>query len=159
VPNHIENYSSEKEGLKLLQEQVHGVHIPNKEEKRFLLELLGVDRSFHQSFDAVKLFVDDFSLIVSAKDFELIEVKTTKEELPELPRGFFFGLTENENTLLRVFQNKYFLAFVSTHPNTRRVELRNWKGVQELIHHKRIQYQINLIGSETKKPRAKSAKA
>ncbi len=157
MPDHAANYEGEKEGLKLLLEQIPGTYLPSKSDKKLLLELLGIDRSFQLSFDAVRLYVESFGEIKSAKDFDLIEVKTTAKYLPELPHGFFFGLTDNENTLLRVFQTKFFLAFVSTHSKSRKVVLLNWKGVQDLICNKRIQYQINL--SPVERTKTKAAKA
>lgn len=155
MPDNKGNYRGEKAGLKLLSEQLAGVHIPTKDEKKYILELLGIAKGFLQTFDALRLNVPTFAEIKTAKDFDILEVKTTEKELPELPKGFFFGLTENEQILLKVFQQKYYLAFVSTHPRSQKFALVGWKDLESLIQHKRIQYQINLSKPEKK---AKAAK-
>src|SRR5256885_1956562 len=80
------------------------------------------------------------------KDFDLLEMKSTDKYLPSLPEGFFFGLTENEEMLLKVLEGKYFLCFVSLHKDSRSFVLVGWKELRTRIQNRRIQYQINLRG-------------
>lgn len=144
MPDHAANRRREKRGLEFLAEAIPGFYVPTSAEKDKLLELLGISRSFKQTFDAIRLAVRKFSDVQSAKDFDLIEIKTTDKYLPNLPEGFFFGLTENEEMLLKVFEGKYFLCLVSLHEDSPSHGLVSWKELKQLIQNKRIQYQINL---------------
>lgn len=144
MPDHKANYGRQQNGFDLLKAKLSGFYVPQPSEKDLLLELLGISKSFKQTFDAIRLHVPCFSAVQSARDFDLIELKTTDKYLPNLPQGFFFGLTENEEMLLKVFNGKYLLCFVSLHPDSTGYCLRNWNELQELIQTKRVQYQINL---------------
>ncbi len=144
MPDHAANRGREKRGFEALAKSIPGFYRPNSEEKDRILELLGVSRSFKQAFDAIRLYVPKFSDIRSAKDFDLLETKTTDKCLPKLPHGFFFGMTENEEMLLRVLEGKYFLCLVSLHKDSAPYCLVGWRELKELVQTKRIQYQINL---------------
>jgi len=144
MPDHVANRKREKRGFEFLAAEIKGFYIPTSAEKDRLLELLGVSRSFKQTFDAIRLAVPRFADVQSAKDFDLIEIKTTDKCLPNLPEGFFFGLTENEEMLLKVFEGKYFLCFVSLHKDSPSHCLVGWKELKARIQNKRVQYQINL---------------
>src|SRR6266404_2228607 len=119
MPDHVANQGRQKAGLELLKTSMPGFYVPVGKEKEQLLELLGVSKSFKQTFDAICMHVPSFADIRSAKDFDLLEMKSTGEYLPSLPEGFFFGLTENEEMLLKVLEGKYFLCFVSLHKDSR----------------------------------------
>ena len=85
--------------------------------------------------------------IFPARLISLLEVKVTQKLLPNLandPKGFFFGMTENEETLLKVFGRKAFLCLVSVNPNALGFFLTDWDHLQTLSMNKRIQYQINI---------------
>ncbi len=144
MPDHVANRKVEKRGFELLTRELPGFYAPTSEEKERLLALLGISPRFKQTFDAIRLTVPKFSDVKSAKDFDLIELKTTDECLPDLPHGFFFGMTENEEMLLKVFEGKYFLCLVCLNERSLGYELVSWKGLQGLVKNKRIQYQINL---------------
>lgn len=144
MPDHVANRGREKRGLEILAKSIPGFYRPNSAEKDRLLELLGVSRSFKQAFDAIRLHVPKFYDVRSAKDFDLIETKTTDKCLPKLPQGFFFGMTENEEMLLRVLEGKYFLCLVSLHKDSAPHCLVSWKELKALSQTKRIQYQINI---------------
>lgn len=154
MADHNANYGRQDRGIELLRKELKGFHIPNPQEKVFLLDLLGVSKSFKQTFDAVRLKVPTIADVKSAHDFDLLELKTTDKCLPNLPQGFFFGLTENEEMLLKVLNGKYLLCFVSLHPDSEGFCLTNWDELQKLIQTKRVQYQINLV---TSSKRAKGA--
>jgi hypothetical protein len=85
-----------------------------------------------------------FDEIQSAKDFDFLELKGTNKCLPTMPQGFFFGMTENEEMLLKVFEEKYFLCLVCVHPKSRGFKLVGWDELKTLTQNKRVQYQINL---------------
>jgi hypothetical protein len=144
MPDHDANRKREKRGFEFLAKAIPGFYVPTSAEKDQLLEMLGVSRGFKQTFDAIRLAVPKFSDVKGAKDFDLIELKTTDECLPNLPHGFFFGMTENEEMLLKVFEGKYFLCLVCLNQESPGHYLVSWKELQTLIQNKRIQYQINL---------------
>ena len=146
MPDHAANRNRQDKGLQLLKEQMPGFYVPDKVERQQLLELLGISKRFQQTFDGIRLHVPIMADIKSAKDFDLLEIKSTDKCLPSLPEGFFFGLTENEEMLLKVFDGKYFLCLVSLHPSSAKFTLLGWNELQRLIQHKRVQYQINLSG-------------
>ncbi len=144
VPDHKENYDKQDKGFSFLKVELPGFYVPNKSEKKQLLEILGISKRFQQTFDAVCMKVSDFSKIKTAKDFDLLEIKTTGKHLPALPEGFFFGMTENEEMLLKVFEGKYFLCLLSLHPKSKNFVLVDWSQLETLTQNKRVQYQINL---------------
>ncbi len=134
-----------------------GFYVPSTTEKKQLLELLGISRNFLQTFDAIRLHVSSYDRVKTARDFDLLELKVTDKRLPDLPSGFFFGMTENEEMLLKVFEGKYFLCLISLHRDTTKHCLLGWRELQSLIQNKRIQYQINLSRSKAVPPASKAA--
>lgn len=144
MPNHEANYERQDDALEYLKSVLSGVHIPTAAEKQRILSILGISSAFKQTFDAVRLNVPSFADVKTARDFDLLEVKATQKYLPSLPAGFFFGMTENEEMLLKVFDGKYFLCLVSLNEKSRKHALVNWSELKRLTQHKRVQYQINL---------------
>lgn len=144
MPDHAANRRREKGGVQFLAKEIPGFYVPTSAEKDRLLKLLGISRSFKQTFDAIRLAVPRFSDVLSAQDFDLLEIKTTDAHLPNLPEGFFFGMTENEEMLLKVFEGKYFLCLVCLNARSKGHCLVSWRELRQLIQNKRIQYQINL---------------
>lgn len=142
--DHKKNRETERLALEHLANALTGFHQPTIDEKKQLLGLLGVSSRFAKTFDCIRMRVPAFDKIRNAKDFDLIEVKGTKKHLPDFPRGFFFGMTENEDMLLKVLEDKYFLCFVSLHPESAKHVLVGWTELRKLIKTKRIQYQVNL---------------
>lgn len=147
MPDHDANYKRQDSALIYLKEVLPGFYIPTGDEKLEILSLLGISRGFKQTFDAIRLKVSSFNGVKSAKDFDLLEVKATDKYLPSLPSGFFFGMTENEEMLLKVFEGKYFLCLVSMNEKSPGYKLVGWKELKSLIQHKRVQYQINLTNA------------
>ena len=79
----------------------------------------------------------------------LVEIKVTRKHLPHLsegPRGFFFGMTENEEMLLKVFGKNALLCLVPVNPESEGYFLADWDTLQTMDMNKRIQYQINIRG-------------
>lgn len=64
------------------------------------MELLQLPRKYSRAFDLFKVpgsINSENEIVVSnVSEIQLIELKTTKKHLPNNPRGFFFGATENE---------------------------------------------------------------
>jgi|SRR5579872_1208665 len=145
MPDHKANYDRQDRGLQLLATELKGFCVPSKAEKKQLLDLMGISKRFHQTFDAVRLHVPTISNVVNAKDFDLLEIKTTDKYLPSLPKGFFFGMTENEEMLLKVFEGKYLLCLVCVNAKSTGYALVGWEELQSLTQNKRVQYQINLV--------------
>jgi len=143
--DHEKNRKTEKDSLQYLAEAMPGFYVPTIDEKKQLLSLLGVSHRFTKAFNGILMHVSKFSAVSKAADFDLIETKTTEEYLPNLPKGFFFGMTENEEMLLKVLEDKYFLCFVSLNEESRGHSLVGWTALRTLIRTKRIQYQINLV--------------
>jgi hypothetical protein len=145
MPDHKENYKRQGKGLAFLKSEMPGFYCPTKQEKKEILQMLGISKRFQQTFDAIRMKVPTFADIKSAKDFDLVEIKATDKHLPNLPQGFFFGMTENEEMLLKVFEDKYFLCLVCLNKKSPGFKIVGWTELKDLIRHKRVQYQINLI--------------
>src|SRR6478752_571317 len=89
----LSNNKTEKEALNLLLAQRDDFLIPDTKGRKEIIEALGIEKRFRRSFDAihiaghrrgeVQVEVPDPSIIT------LYEIKSTKELLPEFPRGFF----------------------------------------------------------------------
>jgi hypothetical protein len=147
MPDHEANYGREKRGCELLRDEVGGLkgfYLPTRAEKLKIIEVLGISKGFAATFDALRLNVGSFEEIRSARDFDLLEMKVTDKYLPNFPAGFFFGMTENEEMLLKVFKGKYFLCLVSLNPQNPKHCLVDWDELKKRTQQKRIQYQINL---------------
>ena len=146
----LSNNITEKAGVKYLLENHIGFFLPSKESKKTILSLLGLEIKFQKSFDLVfipSLDVDVLSDHLINTNFEeliLIELKTTMKYLPNNPKGFFFGATENEFEFARQLGDKFRFCFVSLHENSKSFSLLTLSELEAIIRNKRIQYQINL---------------
>ena len=137
----------EEQAFDLLREKLNRFYVPNLAERKQVLSWLGISSKFVRSFDGLQLGVENFKDITGPLDFDLIEVKATQKFLPLLdssPTGFFFGMTENEEMLLKIFGKKAHLCLVSVNPESRGYFLTDWERFQTLNMNKRIQYQINM---------------
>jgi hypothetical protein len=121
-----------------------GIHIPSKAERQQILALFGISKKFGQTFDVARLKVKKFENVKSAKDLELIEVKVTQKKLAKFPTGFFFGMTENEEMLLKVLDPNFKLCLISLYPGAEAHGLFTYSELNAAIRNKRIQYQIIL---------------
>jgi hypothetical protein len=115
-----------------------------------LLDLLNIGHNFVQSFDLVYIpdlvgieINSDF-LQTYLEDIILVELKTTKKYLPENPKGFFFGATENEFNFGKLLGAKFRFCFVSLHEKGSSYSLQTLEELEARIRNRRIQYQINL---------------
>jgi hypothetical protein len=143
-PNNLQNLASERRGLTFLLQEDLGLVIPSREQKRRLLLILNLPTKLSRSFDLVQLKVPTVEQVTSKDDFILIEVKVTEKELPDFPKGFFFGMTKNEEDLMRNLGNSFRLCLLSIHPRSQKYILLDYFDLESRIKTKRIQYQINL---------------
>ena len=78
------------------------------------------------------------------EDIILVELKTTKKYLPENPKGFFFGATENEFNFGKILGSRFRFCFVSLNEKGSSYAFLTLEELEERIKNRRIQYQINL---------------
>lgn len=144
----LSNNRTEKEGIQLILEDSSNYFEPDSKGRKDILNLLGISTRYARAFDLIH--VENFhkyDSVLEVQDLStltLIELKTTKKELPNLPRGFFFGATENEFEMAEQLGDNYKFAFVSLHPNSRGFKLLTTDELEPLIRSKRTQFQINL---------------
>ncbi|QTN38696.1 hypothetical protein HZ996_05855 [Cryomorphaceae bacterium] len=107
-----------------------------------------IDKKFSRAFDLVQVeghnSLENVIKVEEKSKITLIELKTTKKKLPNNPRGFFFGATENEFDLARLMGRQFKFCFVSLHPESLGYKLLTLEALESIIRTKRIQYQINL---------------
>ena len=150
LPGHLEAIipnQLEEQAFGLLRDRLPGFYLPDRDEKRQVRSWLNISDHFRSAFDALLLKVEGFKQIQSPSDFTMVEIKVTRKFLPNLandPRGFFFGITENEEMLLKVFGQNASLCLVSVNPESEGYFLADWDTFQGLSMNKRIQYQINV---------------
>ena len=110
--------------------------------------MLGIDRRFSRAFDLVLIpgftNLNEVIRLNKTEEITLIELKTTKKKLENLPTGFFFGATESEFTLAKQLGDNYKFCFVSIHEETKKYVLLTLDELNKIIKTKRIQFQINL---------------
>jgi len=144
----INNNKTEKEGIDFLISEYSKFLKPDTESRKVIMELLELDSKFKRAFDLILIegHYNQESLIDLHKNdrITLIELKTTKKFLPNNPKGFFFGATENEFAIAKKLGNKYKFCFVSLHEDSRSYSLLSLSELNSRIQNKRIQYQINL---------------
>ncbi len=141
------NNSTEKEAIEYLLNENSNFILPDKESRKNLMEIFNIDKRFSRAFDLI--YIKDAKpethiFLQKKEDIIFIELKTTKKKLPNNPRGFFFGATENEFNLAKQLGNKYKFCFVSLHKESVSYALLSQEELEKLIKNKRIQYQINL---------------
>lgn len=147
----LSNNKTEKEALSLLLSERPDFLIPDAKGRKAILAALGVEPRFSRAFDLVKIEghtrgetqVD----VLNPTTLTLFEIKSTKELLPDLPRGFFFGATKNEFDLAERLGDRFTFCFVSLHPDqpiANRVAYLNLSQLEPLIRTKRTQFQVNL---------------
>ena len=104
---------------------------------------LNIADHFRSAFDALVLNVESFEQIQDPTDFKLVEIKVTRKYLPDLPEdphGFFFGMTEKEEMLFKVFGHNAMLCLCSINPESEGYFLVDWDTFQGFNMNKRIQY-------------------
>lgn len=146
----LSNNVTEKEGIIYLIEQQTGFFKIDKEMKKELLDRVNIPHNFLQSFDMV--YIPRLKGIKFEKDYIethldeilFVELKTTKKYLPDNPKGFFFGATENEFNFGKLLGNRFRFCFVCLNEKSPSYALLTIEELEKIIRNKRIQYQINL---------------
>lgn len=146
----LSNNVTEKEGINYLIENHTGFFKIDLESKKDLLNKLEMSHKFLQAFDLI--FVPDLlGQIVNAQfietyleDIYLVELKTTKKFLPENPKGFFFGATENEFNFGKLLGDRFRFCFVCLNEKSPSYSMLTIEELEARIKNKRIQFQINL---------------
>ena len=146
----LSNNVTEKEGVNYLITHHTGffkIDLPTKKE---LLNLLLIEHRFLQAFDLIYIpslvgtVIIENALITYIEDIILIELKTTKKYLPDNPKGFFFGATENEFNFGKLLGSKFRFCFVCLNEKSLSYSLQTIEELEQRIKNKRIQFQINL---------------
>ncbi len=144
----LSNNRTEKQAIDHLLEHNKQFLLPTKEGRKQIVTALGLDKKYSRTFD---LFIlpghtneDQEITVDDASKITLIELKTTQKYLPNNPKGFFFGATQNEFDVAEVLGDRYKFCFVSLHQNSLGYELLTVRQLEKLIVNKRTQFQINL---------------
>jgi CRISPR/Cas system-associated endonuclease/helicase Cas3 len=144
----LENNKSEKEAIKFLLDSDENFILPSKESRKELMEFLNIDKKFIRAFDLILIeghTNQEAAIELNNKSsITLIELKTTKKKISNMPFGFFFGATENEFNLAQAFKDQFKFCFVSLHPESKSYKMLTLSELNKIIKTKRIQYQINL---------------
>lgn len=144
----LDNNVSEKEAISyLLRTDLNFIN-PNKESRKQLLELIGIDKRYSKAYDLILIpGYTNLNKIIELENFDqitFVELKTTRKYLPNLPKGFFFGATQNEFDFAQLLGNRFQFCFVSINPNSPSYKLLSLVELENIIRTKRVQYQINL---------------
>ena len=146
----VSNNITEKEGVNFLIENYTGFFKIDLVTKKELLDLLKIEHRFLQAFDLIYVpemvgkIADAGFIQTYLEDIILIELKTTKKYLPENPKGFFFGATENEFNFGKILGSRFRFCFVSLNEKGSSYAFLTLEELEERIKNRRIQYQINL---------------
>ncbi len=144
------NNATEKEGIQYMESLNQGFFFVNKDERRRILELLGQPKNFSRSFDMVhipRLAGSEISLEAIEThigEVTLIELKCTRAFLPNNPKGFFFGATQNEFDFGERLGDEFRFCFVCLHPDSPSHAMLTVPELEAIMRTKRVQYQINL---------------
>lgn len=146
----LSNNVTEKEGINFLMEKHTGFFKIDSATKKELLDLLKIEHRFLQAFDLIYVpdmvgkEINSTFLQTYLEDIILVELKTTKKYLPENPKGFFFGATENEFNFGKILGDRFRFCFVSMNEKGSSFALQTIEELELRIKNRRIQFQINL---------------
>lgn len=146
----LSNNVTEKEGVNFLIENHTGFFKIDLATKKELLDLLNIEHRFLQAFDLIYVpdmvgkEVNSEFLLTYLEDIIFVELKTTKKYLPENPKGFFFGATENEFKFGDILGYRFRFCFVCLNEKSPSFALQTIQELEQRIKNKRIQFQINL---------------
>ena len=144
------NNATEKEGIQYMESLNQGFFFIDKDERKRILELLDQPKNYSRSFDMVlvpKLAGGEISIETietHIDEVSLIELKCTRAFLPNNPKGFFFGATQNEFDFGERLGDKFRFCFVCLNPESLSHALLSVPELEQIIRTRRIQYQINL---------------
>ena len=146
----LSNNVTEKQGINYLVEEQTGFFKIDKDMKKKLLDRVNIPYSFLQSFDMV--YIPKLKGVHFEKNYIethlgeilFVELKTTKKFLPDNPKGFFFGATENEFNFGKLLGDRFRFCFVCLNEKSPSYSMLTIEELEKIIRTKRIQYQINL---------------
>ena len=144
----LNNNRTEKEATDYVVASDSRFWVPPSSARKHILSLMGLPATFARAFDLVwvpdPIGVEGELQVEDVDRISLVELKTTRKYLPELPRGFFFGATENEFNLARELGSRYQFCFVCLHPQSPGMCRMDLIELESIIKTKRTQFQINL---------------
>lgn len=146
----VSNNKTEKLGIDYLVANATGFFYADKDTRKLILSLLDLPLGFARAFDMIYIpryagtIVTEETIAAHIDEIILVELKTTKKYLPENPKGFFFGATENEFNFGKLLGDKFRFCFVSLHEKGSSYALLTIDELEARIRTRRIQYQINL---------------
>jgi hypothetical protein len=144
----LSNNKTEKQAIDYLLSHDERFLLPTKEGRKKIVEVLDLDKKYSRTFDLFMLpgcTNSEQEITVSdANKITLIELKTTQKYLPNNPKGFFFGATQNEFDVAEQLGDRYKFCFVSLHNDSLSYQLLTTRQLEKLIVNKRTQFQINL---------------
>lgn len=146
----VSNNKTEKEGIDYLTENATGFFYVDSKARQYILELLDMPKTYARAFDMIYIpryadqVVTQEILEARIDEILLVELKTTKKFLPDNPKGFFFGATQNEFDFGERLGDKYRFCFVCLHPDSPSYAMLSVPELEAIMRTKRIQYQINL---------------
>ena len=146
----LSNNITEKQGINYLIQNHSGFFKIDSNVKKELLDKIGLSYRYLQSFDLIYIprmngieFKEEY-IETHLDELLFIELKTTKKFLPDNPKGFFFGATENEFNFGKELGDKFRFCFVCLNENSPSYAMLTLDELESIIRNKRIQYQINL---------------
>jgi len=141
------NNATEKEAINYILAKESNFILPDKESRNSLMKLFGIEKKFSRAFDLVyiqNIKPNNTISIQNKNEIIFIELKTTKKYLPNNPKGFFFGATENEFNLAKKLGDSYKFCFISLHKDSLSHAILTLTELEKIIKTKRIQFQINI---------------
>mgnify|MGYP003575932289 CR=1 FL=1 len=146
----VSNNKTEKEAIDYLVANATGFFYVDTGVRRQILELLELSPKFARAFDMIFIprfeghAVTEQTIGTHRDEIILVELKATKKYLPENPKGFFFGATENEFKFGRLLGDKFRFCFVCLNELSPSFVMLTIDELEARIRTKRIQYQINM---------------
>lgn len=146
----VSNNKTEKEGIDYLTANASGYFYVDRQTRQHILTLLEMPMSFSRAFDMIYIpryegtIVTDEIIETHLDEIILIELKTTKKLLPNNPKGFFFGATENEFNFGKLLGDRFQFCFVCLNPLSMSYARLTVDELEAIIRTRRIQFQINL---------------
>ena len=146
----LSNNKTERAGIDYLTANATGFFYVDNPTRKLILELLNMPLKYVRAFDMVfiprlegQALIEQF-IETHIDEIILIELKVTRKYLPDCPKGFFFGATQNEFDFGELLGDKFRFCFVSLHERGSSHALLSIAQLEAIIRHRRIQYQINL---------------
>jgi hypothetical protein len=144
----LNNNRTEKAAIDYLLATDRRLWVPDRASRRHILAALGLAPTFARAFDLVlvegEVTSDTELRVADISRISLVELKTTRKYLPNMPKGFFFGATQNEFELAEALGDRYHFCFVCLHPEALGYRMLTIDELRPLIRTQRTQYQINL---------------